>query len=469
MRCRTVLAVVWVATLSLGQGCVYRSKVQHDLPKPPGRYHGAEAKRAADAGRFWEVFGDRQLDRLMRELLEQNLSLEQAWARVEQARASLALYKAGYYPTLTAKGEAGRSHTAQVFGDMERSFSRNTFTLSLGAAYEVDLWGRVRYAVRSARHELQATEEDLRAAYLSVAAQLAEAYFLAAELRAQLELLESTVQSRARHVELVQRRFTEGVVTALDLYQAQGNLAAARAQQSLYAGRLKTTEHGIAVLLGRHPGKKVSGDLRELPRQVKDLPAGLPAQLLLRRPDLRAAHQRLMAADASVGAAVAGHYPSLSISGQVGQSFDPMAFVWSVLGSLTAPLFQGGRVSAEVKVRRAELRLALASYKATLLQALKEVEDALVSGQEIAERVKWLEAKVTAAEGALRMSTDQYAQGLISFLPVLTAEQTVYEARSELLTARRELVAARIQLARALGGGWMEAEVKRHRGEGAGG
>jgi NodT family efflux transporter outer membrane factor (OMF) lipoprotein len=451
-------------------GCVHSAGVTPEtLPKAPEAYQnagrGRGSKETPAIGRWWRVFKDRKLDALMKQALEASLTIEQAWARLSQARASLKLSRAGYWPTLSLKGEAGRSHTAMKFGEQQSSsFDRNTLSLSLAAAYEVDLWGKVRFGARAARLELEASEDDVRAAYLSVAAQLVESYFIAAELRAQLQLLERTVESWRRHVELVARRYREGVVTALDLYQAKQNLAAARAQQHTIRRQLAGTEHAICVLMGRAPARGTAGALRELPRQVVELPPGLPAQLLLRRPDLAAAQRRLMAVDARVGQAVAGHYPSLTISGSVGYQFDPAALVWSILGSLMAPIFEGQRVSAEVELRKAQLREALVGYRASLLRALAEVEDALVSGHELGQRVRLLEERVAAAEGALRMSTDQYTQGLVSFLQVLTAEQSVYNARRELLTARRELISARVQLARALGGGWMQEEMKRRTG-----
>lgn len=446
-------------------GCIHTSHVEEKLPRAPKRF-GAEAasREGADVGRFWELFGDARLNRLVTRALASSLTIEQAWARLDQARASLTAARAGWWPSVSAKAEAGRSHTAMVFGSQSASFDRNTLAVSLGVSYEIDLWGKVRYGAKAAGLELEATADDLRAAYLSVAAQLVDGYFLAAELRAQLALLDQTVESRTRHLELVERRYRSGVVTALDLYQAQQNLATARAQQHQFRQQLASAEHAIALLAAEAPsaGRALSGTLDRLPEQVRELPPGLPAQLLLRRPDLRAAQRRLHAADARVGQAVAGHYPSLTIGGSVGYQFDPAALVWNILGSLLAPIFEGQRVSADVDLREAQLRLALATYKAALLQALKEVEDALVSGRQVKERVRWLEEKVTAAEGALRMSTDLYAQGLVTFLQVLSAEESVYNAKRELISARRELISARVQLARALGGGWMEREIARN-------
>jgi len=443
-------------------GCIHHSRVNEKLPRPPERFHARSgpARKARDIGRWWLVFDDARLNRLMGQALHKSLTIEQAWARLEQARASLTLARAGYWPRISGKADVGRSHTAMRLGNLSSSFDRDTLSFSLSASYEIDLWGKVRYAAKAARLELEASEDDVRTAYLSVAAQLAESYFLAAELRAQLKLLEQTEQSRRQHLDLVRRRYDEGVVTALDMYQAEQNLATARVQQHVFLRQLAATETVITVLLGRAPGAPQSGGLDQLPQQVVDLPPGLPAQLLLRRPDLQSAHRRLMAADARIGQAVAGHYPGITLSASVGYQFDPAALVWSILGSLLVPIFEGNRVAADVDLKQAQLRLALATYEAALLQALKEVEDALVSGEQLRKQVEWLRQKVAAAEGALRMSTEQYAQGLTSFLQVLSAEQSVYTARSELISVRRSLVSARIQLARALGGSWMDQPMR---------
>jgi NodT family efflux transporter outer membrane factor (OMF) lipoprotein len=449
-----------------GTGCIYSSNIKQQLPKAPKAFGAKASQKAPPVGRWWTVFKDPQLDRLMQQAFASSLDLQTAWVRLKTARASLMLNKSGYYPRVSAQFDGGRSHSKSKtsFGgqEIEIENDRNTLQLSLGAAYEIDLWGKVRYAAKAARFELKASQEDLRVAYISLAAQLTESYFRAAELRAQLKLLAQTIESRTRQVKLVERRYNEGVVTALDLYQAKGNLSGARSRRAIFASQLKITEHAIALLVGQPParGSGATGSLDKLPDQVTELPPGLPAQLLLRRPDLRAVQRRLEAADASVGAAVAGHYPSVTLSASIGYNFDPLSLFWNLLGSITAPIFEGMRVKANVELKRSQLELALISYKAALLRALKEVEDALVSGHELQDRVKWLEQSVSAAEGALRMSTHQYEQGLINFLPVLTAEQSVYNARTELLSARRELVSARVQLARALGGSWMDKQIE---------
>lgn len=464
MRGRQTLLISVVA-MALGQGgCIYSSQVKKTPLKPPDSYAAAAGKRSGEAqnpGRWWRLFKDPQLNKLVVRALRHNLDLEQARARLDNARASVTLATAGYYPRVSAKADASVSQSTVELptltgGTSEKTQTRESYSMSLGVSYEVDLWGKVRFGRKAAQADLAATAQDLHAARISVAAQLADAYFLAIELRAQLKLLDSTIKNRAANLRLVQRRYREGVVTALDIYQAQESLARSQAQRTTFVRRLRTTEHAVALLVGSFPRGGLTGTLEQLPPAVAALPTGLPAQLLRRRPDIISAHARLVAADARVGQAVAGHYPSLSINASVGMSFDPLGLIWSLLGNITAPIFEGLRVKAQVQQREALLRQQLALYKATLLRALKEVEDALVSGQTLERRVRFLEQRVAAADSARRLSTEQYMQGLVNYLVVLTTEQSVYSARAELITARRELISSRIQLARALAGGWAD-------------
>lgn len=459
-------------------GCIYSSQVDKRTTKVPARYaraevHGAKkpterpsaAKPARPPGRWWRLFKDPQLDRLMSRALDDNFDLQIARAKVAQSRASLMAASSGWYPTIQAKGQASRSRS--VFNAPPpinaRAFEQNNFQMSLQASYEIDLWGKVRYARQAAKYELEATENDLRAAYITVAANVADAYFLVVQQRALLKLLEQTIKNRDDQVKLVRQRYNTGVGRASDLYQALQLLAQAKDQQAKTKGALKKAEHALAVLVGQFPGKIRSGALDELPAAVIEPASGVPASLLMQRPDLRAAHERLLAADAKVGEALADHFPTISLSASVGGRFAPTGLLWNLLGQLLAPLFQGGKIEAERRRRDGLLAQQIASFRKTLTTAVKEVEDALVDGRALVERIEYVKQRVTAAEGALRLSTDQYAQGLSPYLDVLSAEQTLFSAQSDLIAARRDLLSARITLARSLGGSWMNAEIQRNR------
>ena len=449
-------------------GCIHASRVGDQPVEPPRSFQAKKQNsRAPKVGRFWRLFEDKALNKLVDRALRRNLDLVTAGLRVEEAGATLVASRAGWFPSVVGKGDVSRSASnvtipdlGQGGGQTSKSVTSNRYSLSLQVSYEIDLWGKVRYGNQAAKESFRASKEDLQAARISVAATLTDAYFTAVELRAQVALAQETITAREKNLMVMEQRYREGIGTALALYQARDSLAAVRSTLPTLEGRLRTTEHAIAVLVGDFPRSGIAGSLEQLPPPMRELSAGVPAQLLQRRPDLRAAHARLAAADALVGKAFAAHFPSLNIGGSIGVSFDPTSFVWSILAGLTAPIFNGMAISAEVDRQEARFKQALAAYKKTLLVAVQEVEDALVSGEKLVEREKRLQDRVTNAEAMMRLAVEQYLQGLVPYLNVLTAEASLYSTRASLLTARRELISARVKLARALAGGWGENKKK---------
>ncbi|MCB9554906.1 MAG: efflux transporter outer membrane subunit [Deltaproteobacteria bacterium] len=438
-------------------GCAYRSAVKGKQFKLPKRF----AQPASDAsqplsGRWWQAFEQPKLNQLMQQAFAESLSLKIARARAKQARAQLMAARAGWWPSVQAQVSAGRR---KMLLSSQFQFTTNSVALSVAASYEFDIWGKQRFASESAERLAAASQEEIRAAYVSLAAELAEAYFAIGAARAQLELVDRTIESRERQLDLVKGRYRAGVANAVEVYQAEGNVAAARADREAVEQRIKLAEHALALLVGRFPGEIETGQLNNLPTQVKQVTHGVPSDLLMQRPDLRAGYFRIFAADAAVGAAFAAHFPSLMISGDVGHSFTPTGLVWSMLGGLTAPLFQGGRIRAKYLQNKAQLDESLANFDGLLRRAVKEVEDALVSGRAQEQRVKFLEAQAEAAENALRLATEQYQQGLLTYLTVLTTEQAAFAAKTQLINGRRELISSRIQLARAIGGDWVDREL----------
>ncbi len=461
------------AAAVLAGGCIHSSKVKERPLEPPKQFAGKAKKDAPPVGRFWRLFGDATLNRLVDRALARNLDLVAAAARVEEAGATLVTARSGWFPRVVGKGDVSRSARTQELPNfldpdgpnIKREVETSSYSLSLQVSYEIDLWGKVRYGHKAAKAALRASQEDLQAARISVAATLTDAYFTAVELRAQVALTRETIAARRKSQTVMERRYREGISTSLELYQARDSLALVRSTLPGLEQRLRTTEHAISVLVGDFPRAGVAGDLGRLPDPIRELPTGVPSQLLQRRPDLRAAHARLAAADAQVGKAFAAHFPSVNIGGSVGVSFDPTALIWNVLAGLTAPIFNGLAISAEVDRQEARFKQALASYKVTLLRAVQEVEDALVSGEKLLQKTERLQERVATAEAMLRLAVDQYLQGLTPYINVLTAEQSLFSARSGLLSARRELISARVKLARALAGGWKEQpRVRRGKG-----
>jgi NodT family efflux transporter outer membrane factor (OMF) lipoprotein len=281
-----------------------------------------------------------------------------------------------------------------------------------------------------------------------------------------LELTDRNIAAFADTLERVESRYREGLVPALDVYQSRQNLAAARSRRPEFEKALAAAEHALAVLLGRYPGRGIVEKDRELPPAVPDFPAGLPSELLARRPDVQAGLLRLQASDARIAAAIADCFPALRLTGSYGGQSTELAdllasgnIFWNLLLNIAQPLFDGGRRAAEVDRSRAVFRENLAAYHQSVLAAFREVEDALTAGRTVQERIARLGEREEASAAALRLALDRYLQGLSDFLPVLTAQGLHFDAQSQLLAARRQFIADRITLARALGGVWMEQEL----------
>lgn len=457
------LAACAAALLALS-GCLAQRPAEVALPALPEAYLEQRAA-AADVPpeRWWKALGDPALDGLMAELFAGNLDLDQAFARLAQARAQARSVRSAQLPFVTAEGEAGRSRQPSFAGDV----TGNSERLAAAAGFEIDLWGKLAARTDAARKEGEANLEELRTLYLGLSAELADLYYLAVEQRAQLELAGRTIASFADTAERVERRYRAGLVPAVDVYQARQSLAAAQAGRHRFEADLAAAEHAIAVLLGRYPGREAAGRLATLPSLPESFAVGLPSQLVGRRPDLRAALRRVEAADARVAAAIADRFPSINLLGSYGSSRQDFSTglisgdFWSLLGSFMLPVADGGRRRAEVERSRAVLREAVARYRQAALGAFREVEDALSGSWAGEERVARLEETERATAAALRLSTDRYLSGLTDYLPVLTAQRSQVEVQSRLLSARRQLISQRIALARALGGSWMDEPLQR--------
>ena len=434
--------------------CIYSSQVDKDKFPTPDAYHRTkrgETKTEPLHPNWWRVFEDRTLEKLIAIAQRESLDIEKTVARINQAQAQLQFATGGFLPMIGIDANAGRQQ--RILSDQIR-FTTNQFNISLAASYELNLGGKEFYTRDAAVYDLDAATLDLDAARISLTANVVEAYYLVVEQKAQLGLLDETIRNRADQLVVIEKRYFRGIASALDLYQARESLATAKDQRAEIIGRLKQAEHALAVLAGRFPGKLDHGTLSELPQRIVELPAGVPGQLLLQRPDLQAHYRRLLATDARVGEAIADHFPTIGLSGSIGENFDPTGFIWGVLAQLSAPLFQAGQVDANVKLREGILREQIADFKVTLIQAVKEVEDAIVAGAAARQRIRWLTERTEAAEGAVRMAMEQYSQGLVGYLNILTLERSLYAAQAQLIAARRGLISARVQLCRALGGGW---------------
>jgi len=437
----------------------------YELPAEYLESHNATAA-GLDIDRWWLAFEDEQLNRLMQELFAQNLELVQAYARLEQVEAAFRITRSAQRPMLSAEGALGRGRQPGLTDD----FTGNTEQLSIAAGFELDLWGKLAARSQAALSDFSASEEELQTFYLGLSARLADLYFLAIEQRAQLATTDQSIVSFADTLVRVEDRYRSGLVPAVDMYQARQSLAGAQATRPLYEAGLARAEHAIGVLLGHYPGQNLTG-LTTLPAAPELFETGVPSELLGQRPDLRAELKRIEAADARVAAAIADRFPSISLMGSYGSTRQDLAAglltgeFWNLMGSLTLPVIDGGRRRAEVDRTQAVLKEAVSRYQQKVLEAFREVEDALVDNRTNAQRVERLNETSRATASTLRLTTERYLFGITDYLPVLTAQRTDFETRSRLLSAQRQLLSDRISLARSLGGGWMQVEMKRRLSE----
>lgn len=467
----TVCFLLLSVFLFFASGCsLHKSRMPEAGISVPPSYLAVqqEQESAPPIGRWWEQFGDEELNTLMEEAFRNNLDIAQAYERLRQSQAVTRITDSSRKFMVNIEGSSGRSRQSGFFRGSSVDNSQfgavtfDTYLLSAGASYEIDLWKKLDSRTEAAQLDELASEHDLKALYIGISAQLADLYYLAIEQRAQMELSDHTIESFQDTLDRVERRYRAGLVPALDVYQSRQNLAGARAQRFLFEARLLLTQNELSVLIGRFPDTETGGNLKRL-HDPPPFETGLPSQLLTRRPDITAALLRLKASDASIAAAIADRFPSFNLIGSYGGTSDEIRNVldspnifWNFLLQLAQPVLDGGRRKAEVDRTDAVFSEHLATYHKTVLNAFREVEDALVQIRTSEERIKSLQESVNASESAHRLALDRYLQGLSDYLPVLTEQLRLFTAKSNLLKEKRTLISNRIQLVRALGGEWAD-------------
>jgi NodT family efflux transporter outer membrane factor (OMF) lipoprotein len=456
-------AVTFLLFITLS-GCSVHQSAGPELPGPlPDNFLGAGvAQNVSEPGRFWEQFNDPKLNELVGRALDGNFTIKQVVARHDQFAALENISRASVLPFLNLTGAAGRDRQLSYAGANEGS----SFKLAAVAGYELDLWNKLGSGRSAAAYSTEASVAEIKAAFISVAAQIVDLYFLAVDQRAQLALNEQIIASQADTLARMESRYEAGLVPPLDVYQARQNIIAAQAKGPVFQGNLAKANHALAILSGQFPSPEAKGELAELPDLIPEVPAGLPSELLSRRPDIEAALLRIRARDAEVAAAVAARFPSFNLTATLGgASLDYASRIsgtfWSLLLDAALPIFDYGRRRAEVDRRQAVLKEELARYHQTVLQAFQEVEDALVAGRTGREQIGLLEERFHLTTATLRLAEDQYFEGLTDYLSVLTAQKNHFELQAQLLSARRQLISDRIGLMKALGGDWMMTDINK--------
>ncbi len=408
---------------------------------------------------WWTVFQDVELQSLIRTALEQNYDLRVAATRILQARAQVTIARSFQYPT--ADASAAAPYDRLTGGEKPPTYETFSPQGGFSVAWELDLWGRFRRATEAARADLLATEEFRRTVVLTLVGDVARAYLELRELDLELEISRRTLDSRAEYLKLTKAREEGGVATLLDVRQAEQLYYSAAAVIPDVERRIAQKENQIRILLGQYPDAVPRGRPLTDQAMAPSLPPGLTSDLLRRRPDILQAEQQVVAANARIGEALALLYPRVTLSGFAGvggavingSTFGPFG-VFNALPTLTLPLFNAGRLQANVDFNDAATQEALLRYQQTIDQAFREVADALVDVQKRRESREQTAATVTAQRDALQLSTMRYEGGVASFLEVLVTERDLFDAELALARAWGEEAVAVVQLYRALGGGW---------------
>jgi len=411
---------------------------------------------------WWDLLQDTQLQTLIRTALVENKDLGIAVARVEEFRALAGVTRADQFPTVDALATAGRATSSEnVFPGNLIDGPVDNFRLGADVFFEVDLFGRLRRATEAARAQLLATEEARRSISISLVASVASTYMTLRDFDAQLEIARRTEAARQQSLQIIRARYEKGTAPLLDVNQAEIELAVAAAAVSAAERLVAQTEHTLSILLGRNPGRIVRG----LPLQEQVMPpavpAGMPSELLQRRPDVLSAEASLAAQTARIGVAEAARWPSLSLTGSLGFESSELSDLteggsdfWNVGAGLFAPVFNAGRNRSRVEVERARTEQALLSYQQTVQRAFREVEDALVAVRTYRDEHAARQRQVAAARSAARLSRARYDGGVTSYLEVLDTERSLFGAELAESQTLRLYYDAVIGLYKALGGGW---------------
>jgi len=467
-RLHSRFAVSVFATTSLAlSGCAVGPNYKRpEMPTPPQHRFlegPAEAESIADLP-WWEITKDPQLVALVREAIASNLDLQVATARVEEARAVAGIAKSFLFPNVGVTAGYGAQQASRLSQPPQGQADDKTYQnwdAGFALSWEIDLFGRIRREKEAAFATYLATDQGRRGVLITLVADVASTYFLLRELDSQLEIARRTVQANDETVAFYEKRLRGGVSNRLELDQAVANRARTASAIPDIERQIAVTENALSLLLGRVPGPIERGAPLTDQYVPPSVPAGLPAALLERRPDVVQAEQLLVAANANVGAAKALFFPTISLTGllggvshELGDITKSDATVWNLSPGLFQPIFQGGRIRRNYDAAKARFEQAMAQYRKAALNGYREVADSLVSLQKLGEQKAEIERGVAALEDASRLSRSRYDNGLSSYLEILIADQYLFEQQILLAQTRGAEMRAFIQLYRALGGGW---------------
>ena len=476
MRCRSHYCTFAIVTYFILHGCI---NLGPDYSRPdlgvdiPSEYEWKpeEPPPLEIEDRWWEIFGDRELNTLVDEVLKNNWDIKLAAARVLEARAQYVRIRADRFPAVDLSGLRDRR---RVPSDLEDGIIVDTYELAAPASFEVDLWGRLKKASQAAWEDILQEEETRRTVAQSIVAEAVTLYLLIEEVERRLQIAEQSINAFRQSLKFVETRYRRGLISVLDVRQARRTLAEAEALVPQLEQELGVTQQQLAVLLGRYPETQAP---RRQPddyyKQMEPVPPGLPSELLQRRPDIRAAEARLRSLNEQVGVAKAARFPSITLTGSYGWRSDDLSkllrsenIAWNLSAGIVQPIFDAGRLKAGQRAAEARFQQEAADYAQTVLDAFSEVERALLTRERQLERRERELKFLMEARATQRVAQNRYIRGLVEYLDVLEAQITRFQAEDRVVLVDFIILSNRVALHRALGGGWAEPQPVENRDDG---
>ena len=468
------LLMVGIALLtgcSVGPDYVQPTVAQPAAYKESGPWKKAEPRDDISKGNWYTVFHDPKLNELEAKAQNASQTLRAAVARVSEARALARQSEADFFPSLDFSGTGSRQRTSPNNGQLlaqsapgtSRPFTFNSATVvPFDLSYEVDLWGKVRRAFEASGDQAQASVADYENVLLTMKADVATTYFAVRTADSQIDVQQRTIKSFQDALDPTNSRFQGGISTQLDVEQAKATLAAAQAQLATIQQNRAQLEHALAVLVGQTP-ETFSLRFHPLDLALPTVPAGLPSDLLERRPDVAAAERRVAAQNAEIGVAISAYFPSVNLTGQtgfdsgdLGMLFNWESRIWSYGPNIQFPIFEGGRISANVKQQRAAYEENVANYRQQVLVAFQDVEDSLSALHYLAEQGEAENRAFAAYKKALELTNARYTTGLVSYFDVIQAQGLALDAEQLTVQIEGNRLGTTVRLIKALGGGLVQ-------------
>lgn len=477
---KLILLLIPTLCLSLA-GCVTVGPDYKQPPAPKAELSditgaaGQEGRRAAitkqDLVSWWTVFNDATLSELIQEALQDNLDVREARAKVREARAQLTISRAGLFPSVDATGSYQQTRAITGYNaDDEAIRAENTYySAGFDATWELDIFGGTRRGVEAAQADIQSEQASLESVWVSMAGEVAQTYVAIRSYQQRLAVAENNLKAQADTLEILEARQKAGLSDELDVQQARYNLEKSRSTIPTLRSGLELSYNALAVLVGKMPGalQKRLEKAQTIPKVPFSVVLKIPADTLRQRPDIRQAERALAAQTARIGVATADLYPKFYLIGSIGlesmkssKLFNAESNVWSILPSVTWPIFRAGSIRANIEVQNAKQEQLAAQYDKAVLTAVKEIRNSLTAFNQEQQRLAALTAAVDAAQKAAEIAQDKYRQGLVNFNNVLDAQRSLFSYDDQRITSQEAITTDIIGLYKALGGGWQHMRTE---------